>query len=100
MSAARAAAGEPAELGRRLREGDRGAAPPALNLIEDRSRAGRERARELLAEVAPAALGAEAPAHLVGVIARLLGGDLGGGHLLAALAQRPLQLGLLSGARA
>src|SRR5215213_1797971 len=30
------------ELGRRLREGDRSAAPPALNLIEDRSTAGRE----------------------------------------------------------
>src|SRR4051812_33787458 len=55
------------ELGRRLREGDRSAAPPALNLIEDRSPAGRQRARELLAEVAPAALGGEAPAHLVGV---------------------------------
>jgi LAO/AO transport system kinase len=55
------------ELGRRLREGDRSAAPPALNLIEDRSPAGREATGALLAEVSPAALGGEAPAHLVGV---------------------------------
>ena len=55
------------ELGRRLREGDRSAAPPALNLIEDRSPAGREATAALLAEVSPAALGGEAPAHLVGV---------------------------------
>src|SRR3954449_575308 len=60
-------AADPEELGRRLREGDRSAAPAALNLIEDRSAAGRERARELLAEVSPAALGGEPPAHLVGV---------------------------------
>jgi LAO/AO transport system kinase len=58
---------DPGALGKRLREGDRSAAPPALNLIEDRSPRGRERARELLAEVAPAALGDEAPAHLVGI---------------------------------
>src|SRR4051812_13795359 len=55
------------ELGRRLREGDRSAAPPALNLIEDRSPAGRAATAELLAEVSPAALGGEATAHLVGV---------------------------------
>jgi LAO/AO transport system kinase len=61
------AAVDPAELGRRLREGDRSAAPAALNLIEDRSPAGRAASRVLLAEVAPAALGGEAPAHLVGV---------------------------------
>ena len=58
---------DPRELGRRLREGDRSAAPPALNLIEDRSPAGREATAELLGEVSPAALGGEAPAHLVGV---------------------------------
>ena len=61
------AAVDPAELGRRLREGDRSAAPAALNLIEDRSAAGREAARALLGEVSPGALGAEAQAHLVGV---------------------------------
>lgn len=55
------------ELGRRLREGDRSAAPAALNLIEDRSPAARSAAAELLAEVSPAALGGEAPAHLIGV---------------------------------
>jgi LAO/AO transport system kinase len=56
-----------AELGRRLREGDRTAAPAALNLIEDRSPGSREAARELLRELSPAALGGEAPAHLIGV---------------------------------
>ena len=64
-SAAGGSAGE--ALGRRLREGDRSAAPAALNLIEDRSPAARERAWALLAEVSPAGLGGEAPAHLIGV---------------------------------
>ena len=58
---------DPSELGRRLRAGERSAAAPALNLIEDRSPAGRAATAELLAEVSPAALGGEAPAHLVGV---------------------------------
>ena len=58
---------DPADLGRRLRERDRSAAPAALNLIEDRSPKARENAAALLAEVSPAALGGEAPAHLVGV---------------------------------
>lgn len=60
-------ASEASELGRRLRERDRSAAPAALNAIEDRSAAGRERTAALLAEVSPAALGGEAPAHLVGL---------------------------------
>ncbi len=55
------------ELGRRLRARERSAAPAALNLIEDRSAGARERTAALLAEVSPAALGGEAPAHLVGV---------------------------------
>jgi LAO/AO transport system kinase len=55
------------ELGRRLRERNRSAAPAALNLIEDRSPRGREQTAALLAEVSPAALGGEAPAHLVGL---------------------------------
>jgi LAO/AO transport system kinase len=38
-----------------------------LNLIEDRSVGGRSAAFELLAEVSPAAMEGEAPAHLVGV---------------------------------
>jgi LAO/AO transport system kinase len=54
-------------LGVRLREGERAAAPPALNLIEDRSAGGREQTAALLREVSPAALGGEAPAHLVGL---------------------------------
>ena len=57
----------PDEIGRRLRERDRSAAPAALNLIEDRTPRGREATAELLAEVSPAALGGEAPAHLIGV---------------------------------
>jgi LAO/AO transport system kinase len=60
-------ANDPSELGRRLRERDRSAAPTALNLIEDRSPQARERAAALLAEVSPAKLGGEAPAHVVGV---------------------------------
>jgi LAO/AO transport system kinase len=56
-----------AELGRRLRERDRSVAPAALNLIEDRSPAGREATARLLAELSPAALGGEAPAHLIGI---------------------------------
>jgi LAO/AO transport system kinase len=56
-----------AELGRRLRSVDRTAGPAALNVIEDRSPRGRAAAAALLAEVSPAALGGEAPAHLVGV---------------------------------
>jgi LAO/AO transport system kinase len=55
------------ELGRRLRERDRSAAPAALNLLEERSPRGRENKAALLAQLSPAALGGEAPAHLVGV---------------------------------
>src|SRR4051794_27063146 len=54
-----------AELGRRLAAGDRGAGPAALNVIEDRSPAGRERAAALLAEV-----GAAEGAHVVGFTGR------------------------------
>jgi LAO/AO transport system kinase len=56
-----------AALGRRLRERDRSAAAPALNLVETRSPEGRAQTRALLAEVSPAALGGEAPAHVVGI---------------------------------
>ena len=45
-----------------MREGDRGAAPAALNVIEDRSPRGREQARALLAEV-----GTNARSHLIGL---------------------------------
>ena len=75
-------ADEPAALGARLRDGDRTAAPAALNAIEDRSPAGRERTRTLLAAAAPAA---EPRGHLVGVT-----GPPGAGKssLLSALVQR------------
>ena len=67
-----------AELGARLREGDLGAAPAALNLLENRLR--RDEIAALLAEVA---LG-EPRAHIVGVT-----GPPGAGKstLLAALAR-------------
>jgi LAO/AO transport system kinase len=55
------------ELGRRLRDGDLFAAPAALNLIESRAPDAREQAEALLAEISPAALGGEAPAHIVGL---------------------------------
>src|SRR3954447_1082695 len=54
--------GPGSELGRRLREGDRSAAPAALNVIEDRSPRGREQSATLLAEV-----GAHTRSHLVGL---------------------------------
>jgi LAO/AO transport system kinase len=56
---------DPAELGRRLRDGDRSAAPAALNVIENR--ADRDATRTLLGEVSPAALGREPDAHLIGI---------------------------------
>jgi LAO/AO transport system kinase len=55
------------DLGRRLRERDRTAAAPALNLIETRTADGRVQTAALLAEVSPAALGGEAPAHVIGI---------------------------------
>jgi LAO/AO transport system kinase len=56
---------DPAELGRRLRAGDRSAAAPALNVIENR--ADRETAWALLGEVSPASLGQEPDAHVIGI---------------------------------
>jgi LAO/AO transport system kinase len=56
-----------AELGARLRERDLTAAPATLNLLENRSPDLRPEIAALLAEVAPARLGGEAPAHVVGV---------------------------------
>ena len=55
------------DLGARLRERDLSAAPAALNLLESRAPDAREDAHALLAEVSPAALGHEAPGHIVGV---------------------------------
>jgi LAO/AO transport system kinase len=56
---------DPAELGRRLREGDRSAAAAALNVIENR--ADRETAWALLGEVSPTSLGQEPDAHVIGI---------------------------------
>jgi LAO/AO transport system kinase len=55
------------DLGRRLREQDLTAAPAALNLVESRSLGHRDDIDALLQAVSPAALGGEAPAHVVGV---------------------------------
>jgi LAO/AO transport system kinase len=56
-----------AALGTRLRARDLSAAPPALNLLESSAPRDREQSAALLAEVSPAALGGEAPAHVIGV---------------------------------
>jgi LAO/AO transport system kinase len=56
-----------ATLGKRLRERDMSAAPAALNLLESSTATDREQAAELLREISPAALGHEAPGHIVGV---------------------------------
>jgi LAO/AO transport system kinase len=58
---------EGAALGARLRERDVTAAPAALNLLESSAPADREQATALLAAVSPAALGGEAPGHVIGV---------------------------------
>src|SRR3954451_1470719 len=59
--------GTGAELGARLRERDLAAAPAVLNLVESRTPAARAEVAALLRAVSPAALGGEAPAHVVGV---------------------------------
>jgi LAO/AO transport system kinase len=59
--------GAGAALGSRLREGDVSAAPATLNLLESTTAEDREAAAALLAEVSPAALGGEAPGHVVGI---------------------------------
>jgi LAO/AO transport system kinase len=56
-----------AELGARLRARDLGAAPAVLNLVESRTPAARAEVAALLHAVSPTALGAEAPAHVIGV---------------------------------
>jgi GTPase len=55
------------DLAARLRERDLTAAPAALNLVENRAPDRREEIARLLAGVSPAALGGEAPAHVVGL---------------------------------
>ena len=56
-----------AALGARLRERDLAAAPAALNLIESTAAADRAQTAALLAELSPATLGGEAPAHVIGI---------------------------------
>jgi LAO/AO transport system kinase len=60
-------AADGSELGARLRERDLTAAPAVLNLLESRTPGSREQTESLLQAVSPAALGGEAPAHVVGV---------------------------------
>jgi len=54
-------------LAQRLLAGDRSAAPAVLNLLETRTPEARAQASELLAALSPAVLGAEAPAHVIGI---------------------------------
>jgi LAO/AO transport system kinase len=56
-----------AALGARLAERDRSAAPPALNLLEERGAASVQRADALLAELSPKKLGREAAGMIVGI---------------------------------
>lgn len=60
-------ASEAAELGRRLAQRDRSAAPAALNLLEERGPTAAERADALMAEISPAKLGNEAPGLILGI---------------------------------
>jgi LAO/AO transport system kinase len=55
------------QLAQRLRDRDLTVAPAVLNLVESRTPDAREQTAALLAGVSPAALGAEASAHVVGV---------------------------------
>jgi len=56
-----------AAIGARLRARELSAAPDALNLLESTAPDDRVQAAALLAEVSPAALGGEAPGHIVGI---------------------------------
>jgi LAO/AO transport system kinase len=87
---------DPEELGRRLAAGDRGAAPAALNVIEDRSPRGRTAAAALLGAVG----GGGGDAHLVGVtgppgagksslLSALVAAWRGAGRTVAVLAVDP-----------
>src|SRR5918998_5866844 len=55
------------DLARRLRDGDLAAAPALLNLVESRAPGHQGEIDAVLHGVSPAALGREAPAHVVGV---------------------------------
>lgn len=85
------------DLGRRLRERDVSVAPAVLNLVESHAPAHRDEIAALLQAVAPAALGGEAPAHVVGVT-----GPPGAGkssllsHLVAAWRARGRSVAVLA----
>jgi LAO/AO transport system kinase len=55
------------ELGARLADRDISVAPAVLNLVESNVSDAREQTEALLAAVSPAALGGEAPGHVIGV---------------------------------
>ncbi len=89
-----------AALGRRLAARDLAAAPAALNLVENRSPGARKDIAALLGAVSPAALGGEAPAHVVGVtgppgagkstlLSALVAGWRAAGRTVAVLAVDP-----------
>ena len=80
--------------------GDLTAAPAALNLVENRAPARRDEIAALLREVSPAALGGEAPGHVVGVtgppgagksslLSELVAAWRAGGRTVAVLAVDP-----------
>ena len=73
---------DPAELGARLREGDRSAAPAALNLIENRSPDGATRRARCSPRSPPPRSAARRRAHLIGVT-----GPPGRGQVVAAVAR-------------
>ena len=89
-----------AALAARLRERDLAAAPEALNLLESSGPEDRLQADALLAALSPAALGGEAPGHVVGVtgppgagkstmLSALLAGWRARGRTVALLAVDP-----------
>jgi LAO/AO transport system kinase len=89
-----------AKLAADLRAGDLAAAPGVLNLVENRSPAAQQAIHDLLAGVSPAALGSEAPGHVVGVtgppgagkstlLSQLVGGWRARGRSVAVLAVDP-----------
>ena len=89
-----------AALAARLREGDLTAAPAALNLLESRTDGDREAAARMLADLSPAALGAEAPGLVIGItgppgvgksslLSRLCAAWRAGGRTVAVLAVDP-----------
>jgi LAO/AO transport system kinase len=87
-------------LGARLRDGDLGAAPAVLNLVESRAPRDREQTAALLRAVSPAALGGEPKAHIIGItgppgagkstlLSELTRAWRGGGRTVAVLAVDP-----------